>query len=120
MSFLFRKHDAGGGRRDWAWQTGLSCRDSLQVEGQYKGTSHLRGRSNEHPPIKVTDTASLGNSRLSGKLNFQPCDARRCLFPRAIPVSISANIIDSPEAGNLPVKRFRLKMPVTQGLQGEI
>jgi DsbC/DsbD-like thiol-disulfide interchange protein len=47
-------------------------------------------------PIRVTNSAPRGKSRLSGKLNFQPCDARRCLFPRSVPVSIPVNIVDSP------------------------
>ena len=44
-------------------------------------------------PIKVMGFASAGNVRLTGKLNFQPCDDRKCLFPRSVPVIIPVKII---------------------------
>jgi DsbC/DsbD-like thiol-disulfide interchange protein len=45
-------------------------------------------------PITVMDSAPGGNSRLTGKLNFQPCDDRKCLFPRSVPITVPLIIVD--------------------------
>ena len=45
-------------------------------------------------PAKVLDSASPGNAGLTGKLRFQPCDDRKCLSPRSVPVVISVEIVD--------------------------
>ena len=44
-------------------------------------------------PVKVMDFAPAGNANLIGKLNFQPCDDRRCFFPRSVPVKIPLKIV---------------------------
>ncbi len=44
-------------------------------------------------PVKVLDSAPLGNANLTGGLRFQPCDDRRCFFPRTIPVAIPVKIV---------------------------
>ena len=46
-------------------------------------------------PVKVMDSAPEGNANLTGKLNFQPCDDRKCLFPRSVPVIIPVKIVHS-------------------------
>ncbi len=46
-------------------------------------------------PARVLDSAPPGNAVLTGKLRFQPCDDRKCLFPRSIPVVIPVEIVDS-------------------------
>jgi len=46
-------------------------------------------------PVKVLDSAPPGNAVLTGKLRFQPCDDRKCLFPRTTPVVIPVEIVDS-------------------------
>jgi DsbC/DsbD-like thiol-disulfide interchange protein len=46
-------------------------------------------------PIKVMDSAPAGNTKLTGKLNFQPCDDRKCLFPRSVPIIIPVKIVHS-------------------------
>ena len=46
-------------------------------------------------PIKVMDSAPVGNTSVTGKLNFQPCDDRKCLFPRTVPIIIPVKIIHS-------------------------
>ena len=45
-------------------------------------------------PVKVLDSAPSGKANLTGKLNFQPCDDRRCFFPRSVPVVIPLEIVD--------------------------
>lgn len=44
-------------------------------------------------PVKVLDSAPFGNVNLTGGLRFQPCDDRKCLFPRTIPVTIPVKIV---------------------------
>jgi DsbC/DsbD-like thiol-disulfide interchange protein len=44
-------------------------------------------------PVKVLDSALAGNANLTGELNFQPCDDRRCFFPRSVPVVIPVKIV---------------------------
>jgi hypothetical protein len=44
-------------------------------------------------PVKVLDSAPAGNTSLVGKLHFQPCDERKCLFPRSVPVMIPIIIV---------------------------
>ena len=44
-------------------------------------------------PVKVLDSVPVGNAYLTGKLNFQPCDDRKCLFPRSVPVIIPLKIV---------------------------
>ena len=44
-------------------------------------------------PVKVLDSAPFGNANLTGGLRFQPCDDRKCLFPRTIPVTIPVIIV---------------------------
>ncbi len=44
-------------------------------------------------PVKVLDSALAGNANLTGELNFQPCDDRRCFFPRSAPVVIPVKIV---------------------------
>ena len=44
-------------------------------------------------PVKVLDSAPLGNANLTGGLRVQPCDDRKCLFPRTIPVTIPVKIV---------------------------
>jgi len=46
-------------------------------------------------PVKVLDSASTGNANLTGKFNFQPCDDRKCFFPRAVPFVIPLKIVDA-------------------------
>ena len=46
-------------------------------------------------PVKVMDSAPSGNIDVTGKLNYQPCDDRKCLFPRSVPVIIPLIIISS-------------------------
>ncbi len=46
-------------------------------------------------PVRVMDTASVGNVILTGKLGFQPCNDRKCLFPRSVPVIIPVKIVYS-------------------------
>ena len=44
--------------------------------------------------VKVLDFAPAGKVSLTGKLDFQPCDDRKCLFPRSVPVVIPVEIVD--------------------------
>ena len=44
-------------------------------------------------PVKVLDSAPIGNANLNGGLRLQPCDDRRCFPPRTIPVTISVKIV---------------------------
>ena len=46
-------------------------------------------------PVKVLDSAPAGNVNLTGELNIQPCDDRRCFFPRSVPVVIPVKVVDS-------------------------
>lgn len=46
-------------------------------------------------PVKVMDSAPTGNVSLTGKLDFQPCDDRKCLFPRSVPIIIPLKIVYS-------------------------
>ena len=46
-------------------------------------------------PVTATGSAPGGVSRLSGKLTFQPCDDRKCLFPRSIPVTVTVNVVET-------------------------
>ena len=46
-------------------------------------------------PVKVMGSAPAGNASLTGKLNFQPCDDRKCLFPRSVSVTIPVKIVHS-------------------------
>lgn len=43
--------------------------------------------------VEVMDSAPAGNASLTGKLRFQPCDDRKCLFPRSVPVVIPVKIV---------------------------
>ena len=44
--------------------------------------------------LPVTATAAAPNGELTGELRFQPCDDRRCFFPRTVPVVIPVKIVD--------------------------
>ena len=44
-------------------------------------------------PVKVLDFAPAGNTSLTGELRFQPCDDRRCFFPRSVSVVIPVKIV---------------------------
>jgi DsbC/DsbD-like thiol-disulfide interchange protein len=44
-------------------------------------------------PVQVLDSSPLGNATLTGGLRFQPCDDRRCFFPRSVPVTIPVKIV---------------------------
>jgi DsbC/DsbD-like thiol-disulfide interchange protein len=46
-------------------------------------------------PVKVMDSAKPGNVSITGKLRFQPCDDRKCLFPRSAPVVIPLKIVSA-------------------------
>ena len=46
-------------------------------------------------PVRVMESALVGNASLTGELNFQPCDDRRCFFPRSISVVIPLKIVHS-------------------------
>jgi DsbC/DsbD-like thiol-disulfide interchange protein len=48
-------------------------------------------------PVKVLDSSPLGNTNLTGGLRFQPCDDRRCFFPRSVPVMIPVKIVRPPK-----------------------
>ena len=48
-------------------------------------------------PVKALDSAAAGNADLAGELKFQPCDDRRCFFPRSIPVLIPVKIVETPK-----------------------
>jgi len=43
-------------------------------------------------PLEVLDSAPIGIANLTGKLNVQPCDDRRCFRPRSISVAISIKV----------------------------
>jgi hypothetical protein len=47
--------------------------------------------------VKVLDSSPLGNTNLIGGLRFQPCDDRRCFFPRSVPVMIPVKIVRPPK-----------------------
>ena len=47
--------------------------------------------------VKVLDSSPLGNTNLTGGLRFQPCDDRRCFFPRSVPVMIPVKIVRPPK-----------------------
>ena len=44
-------------------------------------------------PVTVKNSAMLGPENVKGELSFQPCNSRKCLFPRSIPISIPVKII---------------------------
>lgn len=48
-------------------------------------------------PVKVLDSSPLGNTNLTGGLRFQPCDDKRCFFPRSVPVMIPVKIVRLPK-----------------------
>ena len=45
-------------------------------------------------PVQVMDSAPAGNASVTGILKFQPCDDRKCLFPRSVPVNIPVLIVN--------------------------
>ena len=45
-------------------------------------------------PVTVMHSAQAGMVSVTGKLRFQPCDDRKCLFPRSIPVEIPVKIVE--------------------------
>ncbi len=44
-------------------------------------------------PVRVMDATPAGKASLIGKLDFQPCNNRKCLFPRSVPVLIPVQIV---------------------------
>ena len=44
-------------------------------------------------PVKVMNSVPAGNAILTGELSFQPCDDRKCMFPRSVPVVIPLKIV---------------------------
>jgi hypothetical protein len=47
-------------------------------------------------PVQVIDSAPVGKVSVTGILKFQPCDDRKCMFPRSVPVNFPVQIV-SPQ-----------------------
>jgi DsbC/DsbD-like thiol-disulfide interchange protein len=45
-------------------------------------------------PVQVMESAPAGNASVTGKLKYQPCDDRKCMFPRSVPVNIPVQIVN--------------------------
>src|SRR5210317_2112892 len=66
------------------YPTGLPYR----LKGSSKDLLTYEGEVTIILPFKVMDSAPSGKINLTGKLNYQPCDDRKCLFPRSVSIVI--------------------------------
>ena len=47
-------------------------------------------------PLKAGASARPGNHVLKGALRYQACDARSCLFPASVPVTLAVRVVAAP------------------------
>lgn len=47
-------------------------------------------------PIEAATSARPGNRLLQGALSYQACDARSCLFPASVPVTLAVRVVAAP------------------------
>jgi DsbC/DsbD-like thiol-disulfide interchange protein len=74
------------------YPTGLPYR----LKGSSKDLLTYEGEVTIMLPFKVKDSAPSGKINLTGKLNYQPCDDRKCLFPRSVSIVIPLKIVRLP------------------------
>jgi hypothetical protein len=67
-------------------------------------------------PFEAGERTQPGDRALSGILRYQACDARSCLFPASIPVSLTVRVV--PTAIRPAEPRPAEGVPVPSGLRG--
>ncbi len=50
-------------------------------------------------PLRAGASARQGNHVLKGSLRYQACDARSCLFPASVPVTLAVRVVAAPRPG---------------------
>jgi len=64
-----------------------------QLKGSSKNLLTYEDEVTIRVPVTVMESAPVGNTNLTGELRFQPCDDRKCLFPRSIPLQVPVTIV---------------------------
>jgi uncharacterized protein len=47
--------------------------------------------------LKASSGARLGKHILQGRLHYQACDSKTCLFPTSVPLTLTANVVVTPQ-----------------------
>ena len=63
-----------------------------RLQGTEKELSTYEGTFEIRVPVEVAAGASPGDERLEGVLRYQACDARICLRPTSVPVSLPVQV----------------------------
>jgi hypothetical protein len=58
----------------------------FRLEGADEDLKTYEGRTAIPLVVVAADTTASGDFVLEGKLDYQACDARRCLFPKSLPI----------------------------------
>lgn len=64
------------------------------LEGSPDSLLTYEGRVPIRLILDASPTASPGTHMIKGRLRYQACDSRRCLFPTSIPVTFTARVVE--------------------------
>ncbi len=65
---------------------------SYRLQGASSDLSTYEGRFEIRLPIEASAKARPGDRALTGRLHYQACDAKSCLFPTSVPVELRVTV----------------------------
>jgi hypothetical protein len=66
-----------------------------RLRGASSDLTTYEGRFEIRLPITASAKAKPGAGALTGKLHYQACDAKTCLFPSSVPVELKVTVVAS-------------------------
>lgn len=72
---------------------------AYRLPGMESDWMTYEGRVEIVVPLVVDASARSGPRSLAGVLHYQACDARTCLFPASVPISLTVKVVGAPAVG---------------------